>query len=142
MGNENIGLLLNHMRWTVRDVQDSGMHLFTSDRPIFMTNGLVGAAAHLVMPISPTKAFIACNTQEMEQKLFSHSSTVFARECNRNILRYAQKYAWNVDDRFINRADEHLSVDAMVGEEFFLAQPERARQELRQLKASSRTQTS
>jgi hypothetical protein len=61
------------------------------------------------MSIVPTKAFIACNTEQMENELFSCSTTVFAKGCNRNILRFAQKYAWNLDDMLINRANDFLS---------------------------------
>jgi uncharacterized protein DUF4238 len=90
LNNEKIGLHLNHMRWAVRDVTDSGLKLFTSDWPVLMTNGLVGEKAHLVMPINPFKAFIASNSKEMEKELLGYTSTVFAKGCNRNILRYAQ----------------------------------------------------
>lgn len=131
MNNEKIGFHLNHMRWAVRDVSDCGIKLFTSDRPVLMTNGLTGQRAHLVMPINPTKAFIACNSQEMERELLSHSSTVFAKGCNRNILRFAQKYAWHADDQLINRANEFLAVDAAEGEQFFLDEPKRALAEVR-----------
>lgn len=137
MGNEKIGLHLNHMRWAVRDISDSGVKLFTSDRPVLMTNGLVGDRAHLVIPLCPTKAFIACNSEQMESELLGYSSMVFAKGCNRNILRYAQKYAWNVDDQFINRANEHLAVEAEAGEVFFLAQPNRAREALKELGAGN-----
>jgi Protein of unknown function (DUF4238) len=137
MNNEKIGLHLNHMRWVVRDVSDSGLKLFTSDRPVLMTNGLTGEKAHLVMPISPTRAFIASNNETMERELLGHTSTEFAKGCNRNILRFAQKYAWNTDDQFINRANEHLSVDAAAGEEFFLAEPRRALEEVRKARPQS-----
>lgn len=137
MGSEKIGLHLNHMRWTVRDVSDSGIKLFTSDRPVVMTNGLVGEQAHLVIPICPTKAFIACNTEKMEAELLSASSINFAKGLNRQILRYAQKYAWNVDGQFLNRAKEHLAVEAAAGEEFFLAQPRRARKALEEMKVKT-----
>jgi hypothetical protein len=135
MNNEKIGLHLNHMRWSVRDVSDSGLKLFTSDRPVLMTNGLVGERAHLVMPISPSKAFVACNSEAMEREVLGYTSTIFAKGCNRNILRYAQKYAWNTDDQFINRANEHLAIDAAVGEAFFLDEPKRALEEVRKGKA-------
>ena len=135
MNNEKIGLHLNHMRWAVRDVSDCGLTLFTSDRPVLMTNGLVGDKAHLVMPISPSKAFIACNTKEMEDELLGYSSIVFAKGCNRNILRFAQKYAWSSDDQLINRANEFLAVDAAAGEAFFLDEPRRALEKVRKTKA-------
>jgi hypothetical protein len=132
MNNGKVGLHLNHMRWAVRDISDSGVKLFTSDRLVLMTNGLVGERAHLVMPISPTRAFIACNSEAMEAELFGYSSMMFAKGCNRNILRFAQKYAWNTDDQFINRANEHLGVETEAGEAFFLAQPNRAHEALKQ----------
>jgi hypothetical protein len=47
MGNEKVGLHINHMRWSVRDITGCGLKLFTSDRPIMMTNGLMGDNAHL-----------------------------------------------------------------------------------------------
>jgi hypothetical protein len=83
------------------------------------------------MPISPTKAFIACNTQKTEEYLFSLSSMHFVKNSNRNILRFAQKYAWNTDDQLINRANEYLSADAPEGEAFFLEAPNRALHEVR-----------
>jgi hypothetical protein len=124
--NLNIGKHLNQMRWFVRDVSSCGLTLFTSDRPILMTNGLAGDKAHLVMPISPTKAFVACNTEDTEQYLRNAAAMDFARGTNRNILRYAQKYAWHTNDDLIHRANEHLSVEADISEEFFRAQPRRA----------------
>lgn len=131
MSNEKIGLQLNHMRWSVRDISGCGLTLFTSDRPILMTNGLRGENAHLVMPISPYKAFIACNTEKTEQYLFSLSAMHFAKESNRNVLRFAKKYAWNVDDQLINRANEYLGVNSADGEAFFEGAPNRALQEVR-----------
>jgi hypothetical protein len=130
MSNENIGLQLN-MRWSVRDITGCGLKLFTSDRPILMTNGLLGDNAHLVMPISPHKAFIACNTKKTEEYLFALSSMHFAKNSNRNVLRFAQKYAWNSDDQLLNRANEYLGIDAAEGEAFFLAAPNRALQQVR-----------
>lgn len=126
LDNVAMGKHLNQMRWTIRDVSDSGIRLFSSDRPVIMTNGLSGPDAHLVMPISPKKAFVACNTKEIGERLHEARASEFAAECNRKVLRYAQKYAWNNDDSQINRVKEHLGADADVYEAFFTAPIDKA----------------
>jgi len=127
MDSVRLGSFINGMRWTVKDISDSGMTFFTSDRQILMTNGLAGEDGHLIMPISPVRAFIACSSEAKEQQLHrGFSSPEFARATNRNILRYAQKFAWHTDDTYINRAKEHLAVESHVSELFFAAAPRRA----------------
>lgn len=129
MENENIGRHIVGMRWSVRNISDSGMTLFTSDRPILMTNGLAGDEGHLIMPISPVHAFVACSSEGKEKHLLHEiPSPEFARAINRNILRFAQKYAWHSDDTYINRAKEHLSVEKHIPELFFAGAPNRALQ--------------
>lgn len=124
--NIGMGTHINQMRWSIRDVSDSGISLFTSDRPIIMTNGLNGPDAHLALPISPHKVFLACKNKDQEQKLLAARSSDFASECNKRVLRFAMKYAWNTDDTMINRANEHLGKDTDIGEEFWQAPINRA----------------
>jgi hypothetical protein len=40
MDSPNVGVHLNQMRWSVRDITGAGLTLMTSDRPVLMTNGL------------------------------------------------------------------------------------------------------
>jgi len=63
-----LGQHMNNMYWAVRDVSDK---LFTSDRPVVTTNGLAYDWSNLVMPISPSKAFLVCNTVETMNQLKS-----------------------------------------------------------------------
>jgi hypothetical protein len=62
--SSRLGQHMNNMFWSVRDVSDGGLTLFTSDRPVVMTNGLGYDWSNLVMPISPIIAFIAANSRE------------------------------------------------------------------------------
>jgi hypothetical protein len=123
--NVAMGQHLNQMKWTVRDISDCGIKLFTSDRPVIMTNGLNKPDSHLVMPISPDQAFVACNTKEMAEQLHASRSSDFAAECNRKVLRYAKKFAWNTDDNQINRVKQNLSADSDDYEAFFRGPPNR-----------------
>jgi hypothetical protein len=43
--------------------------LLTSDRPIIMTNGLVGRHNHLSIPIGPRMLFVATNNKETENMI-------------------------------------------------------------------------
>jgi hypothetical protein len=121
MQRPQLGSHLNNMRWSVRDVADAGLKLFTSDRPIFMTNGLAYETSELVMPISPTKAFIACNSEIVEHSLHRMGSLSFARACNERVLKFAKKYAWNITDDLINTANKYLSAETEIAEQFWNA---------------------
>ena len=55
MDSENVGHVLNNMQWAVLRINRSEYPLLTSDRPLVVTNGLIKAKAHLVMPISPNR---------------------------------------------------------------------------------------
>lgn len=125
IANSNIARHLINMRWSVRDIGGTGLTLFTSDRPIIMTNGLIYDHAHLVMPVSPTKAFVACNTVEQEKLLLGMSNMDFIRASNEQVLKYAQQYAWNTDDQMVNIANRYLGVEAEVSRGFFDAPPYR-----------------
>jgi hypothetical protein len=118
-----LGQHLNNMRWLVKDVTDCGIKLFTSDRPIIMTNGLAHDSSELVIPVSPYRAFIACNTTMVENDLRQMSSTNFARALNERILSRAKKYAWNCTADLINSANRLLSVDSEETEKFWNAPP-------------------
>jgi hypothetical protein len=107
------------MYWAVRDVSDGGLKLFTSDRPVIMTNGIGYDWSNLVMPISPTKAFMACNSPERMNDLKTMGTMEFISRCNAKVLRYAQKYAWNTNDDQTNVAKRHLSAEAEVSRQFF-----------------------
>ncbi|MDF0584735.1 DUF4238 domain-containing protein [Bradyrhizobium yuanmingense] len=124
--NQRIGTKLNSMRWLTVDMSSAGRPLFTSDRPVIMSNGLSDRESHLVIPVSPTKLFIATNNAEMEREL---SRVIPARElvkmCNRHVIRRAQKYAWNRDDTEMEFVRKHLSQEADLDELFWRTQPQR-----------------
>ena len=66
--DKRIGNLLNRMRWRTIDVSSVARPLFTSDRPVIMSNGLSYPNSHLLLPVSPTRLFLATNTQAMENQ--------------------------------------------------------------------------
>jgi Protein of unknown function (DUF4238) len=120
-----LGPHLNNMLWKVRDVSGNGLTLFTSDRPVVMTNGVGYDWSNIVVPLSPTKAFVATNTTEVMNTIMTMPGVQFIIESNRRVLRYAQKYAWAVDNEQLNVAGRHLSLESEVSRTFFDGPPYR-----------------
>jgi hypothetical protein len=116
---------LNNMLWNVRDVSGNGLTLFTSDRPVVMTNGVGYDWSNIAVPISPTKAFVATNNREVMNTLITMPAMQFIIESNRRVLRYAQKYAWAVNNEQVNVANRHLSQESEVSRTFFDGPPYR-----------------
>jgi uncharacterized protein DUF4238 len=126
INDESIGRLLARMRWRNIDVAPVGRPLFTSDRPVIMSNGLAYPDSHLLLPISPTRIFLATNTPAMESQF---ANVIPRRElvkmCNRHVVRRAQKYAWNTDDSEIEFVRKHLSAEAEMDRLFWEEPPKR-----------------
>jgi hypothetical protein len=116
-----LGPHMSNMIWSVRDVAGAGLTLFTSERPVVMTNGLGYDWSNLVMPISPTKVFMATNTKKVMDDLKAMPVMQFVIGCNTKVLRYAQRYAWSINDDQINVARRHLSLESAVSRMFFEA---------------------
>ena len=59
------------MQWHTADVSMVGRPLFTSDRPVIYSNGLAYANSHLVLPVSPTRLFVATNSDATARSLLN-----------------------------------------------------------------------
>ncbi len=60
---------LNNMRWCVVTFKNEKHTLLTSDRPLIMTNGLIGKDDHLALQIGPRMLFVAINNIETENNI-------------------------------------------------------------------------
>ena len=83
MDSEQVGQLLNSMRWAVLTFNRARYSLLTSDRPYAMTNGIGREDGHIVLPISPTTIFIAARDQKTMQQILD--------ECNSKNCRMGEK---------------------------------------------------
>jgi hypothetical protein len=57
------------MEWWTIDVTKVGRKLFTSNRPVILEHGLAHPHSYLLLPISPTRLFLATNTREQANNL-------------------------------------------------------------------------
>lgn len=121
-----IGTLLGRMRWRTLDVASSVRPLFTSDRPVIMSNGLSYDNSHLLLPVSPTRLFLATRTAEVEHQFANvMSRRELVKKCNRHVIRRARKYAWNFDDAEVEFVRRHLSTENHLDELMWSAPPNR-----------------
>jgi hypothetical protein len=134
--DQKIGTLLNGMKWRTLDVKAVGRPLFTSDRPVIMSNGVAHPGSHLLLPISPTRLFLATHHNADTERHFAEviPRRELVKACNRHVIRRAQKYAWNVDDSELDFVRKHLSAEAYMDKLFWESAPNRALEERRQQK--------
>ena len=116
--NTNIGPYFNAMRWFVINTKAANRTLFTSDRPIVMTNGMSKPESHLAIPISPHHAFFACNTLQTERQLKNIKLPALVKEMNRHIVQRAVKYVWNRETEQIDYVRKHMSSHAYLDRDF------------------------
>jgi hypothetical protein len=130
--DQQIGSLLNRMEWRTIDVSGAGRPLFTSDRPIIHTNGMAYPDSYLMMPINPTRLFIATNHPMTARQFTETPPHKLVKGCNRHVIRRAQKYAWNIDETEVEFVRKHLSAEAAMDHKMWGTAYERALQEKRQ----------
>lgn len=127
--DRRIGALLNNMRWDTIEVSSAGRQLFTSDRPVIMSNGLSYDHSHLLLPVSPTCLFLATNNPETTSR-FTKAMSVreLVKSCNRHVVRRAQKFAWNTENDEIGFVRKHLATEADMDRLFWGNPPDREAQ--------------
>jgi hypothetical protein len=89
------------MKWATHTVRSAEHSLLTSDRPVIVTNGLIKPDAHIVIPMSPRRLFIAAKEDEVLLRITSLSSDELVEIANNKVAEQASKYVYGVDDRQI-----------------------------------------
>lgn len=92
--NEHIGSYINSMNWYVLDTSKSNLALLTSDCPVIRTNGIKYANSYLVMPIGPTRLFIAANNDEVLLNFKRTHARDLVKQINRIIVRRARRFVY------------------------------------------------
>jgi hypothetical protein len=117
--NTTIGTRINEMEWWTIDVTSVGRKLFTSDRPVILEHGLAHPHSYLLLPISPTRIFLATNTREQANNLRAIPPRQLVKSVNKHIIRRAQRYGWGTDKSELSFVKKHLSQEAHLDMDFF-----------------------
>jgi len=83
--------------WYTANLESSGKHFLTSDRPIIMSNGLSGPNAHIAIPISPTTIFFAVRRQKLFEEIKERGAEL-VQITNHKVAEQAVKYVYGIDD--------------------------------------------
>jgi hypothetical protein len=111
--NEPLGTHINNMIWGTLAVKVGSFLI--SDEPIIMSNGIgiEKPDAHLAIPISPSKLFVAVNTQQTFDWIASKPSKDLVRETNTLVVERARSFVAakdNLQAKFIgNRFGKNLT---------------------------------
>jgi hypothetical protein len=94
---EFAGQHFNNLLWRVLDFKSS-LTFLTGDRPIIMTNGMIGPDSHLAIPIGPRKLFIAAHTSKWADALMRDRADNAVAFVNDKIARQARRFCIGIDD--------------------------------------------
>ena len=103
-----VGTFLNAMRWSIVTVRNPEHLLLTSDRPVYMTNGIDHPEGQIILPVGPEQVFVAVNTSEMEQVLRNHDPRKLVHALNDKVASQAQRYVYGTDDRQLRYIENRL----------------------------------
>jgi hypothetical protein len=98
LSDEKIISAIAAFTWIVKSVDSAKHTLLTSDRPIVMTTGLLGPNAHIVLPISPRRVFIASGSTQKSKAFENMPANEFVKQMNDTIFSQAVRYVYGTDD--------------------------------------------
>lgn len=109
MDHSRIGQVLNNMRWRVIDFASCGIPLLTSDRPVWMTATFVEPDAFLLMPIGPTRLFVAAPQVSTLTRIAAQDRRKHAKNLNKLTVQHAVKLVFGIDDRDLAFVQKHFA---------------------------------
>ena len=97
--SKRVMAVLASLQWRTATVNTAKYPLLTSDRPVIMSNGLSGPDAHIVLPISPRRLFIATKDEQTFQDIISGSMDLLAQTVNNQVAQQAYRFVYGADDK-------------------------------------------
>lgn len=89
--NEKVGDKLINMHWRVVTFKWGAPELLLSDNPCIWSGGIGDENLIIVLPISPSKLFMACRGESVERKLSALSEKSLIEKVNASSVRQSKK---------------------------------------------------
>jgi len=105
IANSRLGDFTMKMRWTVKNVENVKLELLLSDNPVIFSP-LKKPMGHIVMPLSPTKLFIASNDQDFHNYVSNINPIRLVKDANKLVVQNATQFVVAADmsqDYFIRK---------------------------------------
>jgi len=109
MDHSGIGQIINNMRWKVLDFAGCGVPLVTSDRPVWMTATLAEPDAFIMMPLGPTRLFVATRETETMLRIAAQNRRQQAENLNKTYVCHAVKFVFGVDGKTKDLVQKHFA---------------------------------
>lgn len=103
------------MRWFIYTAPPTGHRFLTSDRPLVMTNGLLVPDAHIALPISPRRLFVAVRNLRTIDK-FSEMGNKVVDRVNDMVARAAVRFVYSTDDSSLRFVENRLGANFSKGQ--------------------------
>jgi hypothetical protein len=100
--------VLASFKWQTATVNTARFPLLTSDRPIVMSNGLIEQDAHIVLPISPRKLFIATKNEQTFQFFREMDPNQLVEAMNNHVCQQAHNFVYGTDKRALRFVEKRL----------------------------------
>jgi len=97
--SENVGNILNAMRWCVHRAEHGHFGFLTGDLPLMMSNGLGHGQSFLALAISPESLFVASPNQEIIDRFKSKTGNALQRAVNDACARQSKHVIIAKDER-------------------------------------------
>lgn len=103
-----VGAFINRMHWSIVTLQGARHRLLTSDRPVYMTNGIDHPEGQIIIPVGHNQVFVAVTTPEMEVVLRAQDGVELIRKINDGCARRAERFVYDTDDRQLRFVENRL----------------------------------
>ncbi|KPH09112.1 DUF4238 domain-containing protein [Rhizobium acidisoli] len=107
--HKGIGRRLNSMSWNVANVTDSKHILLTSDRPVIINGAISDRDVSIMVPLSPTKLFIAVRDEKTLAQITGESPTQLVARVNRQVVANARSFVFGSDARYGEFIKKHFA---------------------------------
>ncbi len=97
MNSKLLGEFLINMHWVILDVAGD-RNLYTSDRPIIKTDALDHPNGHIVLPIGPTRLFLAATSADNISIAKREPPRNLTRRVNEQVIQHAVRYSYTQRD--------------------------------------------
>ncbi|SER26977.1 Protein of unknown function [Faunimonas pinastri] len=107
VSNQKVITTIKAMKWVSLELRHN-YHFVTSDRPVVYTVVLVNPDSYLLMPISPTRLFVAYRHEMTLERLRQLPSWRLARTMNLDVIGQAEQFGYASDREQDELMKEHL----------------------------------
>lgn len=97
VSSKTTGDFIINMNWAVLNLS-SEFSIYTSDRPVIMTNGINNINGHILLPIGPTRLFLAASSKRTIAQADNADQNELAKQVNRAVIQHAVSYSYTQKD--------------------------------------------